>query len=49
MNITKEQDFVVHVLGSAPDINSTIKMEVGIDECLHIEFEYEKSMFVDDR
>ncbi|OQR86531.1 vacuolar protein sorting-associated protein 26B-B [Achlya hypogyna] len=44
-NITREQDFLVHVLGTAPEINSTIKMEVGIEDCLHIEFEYDKSKY----
>ena len=28
-----------------PDTNNTIKMEVGIEDCLHIEFEYNKSKF----
>jgi vacuolar protein sorting-associated protein 26 len=29
-----------------PDSNNSIKMEVGIEDCLHIEFEYNKSKFV---
>ena len=29
-----------------PDINNVIKMEVGIEDCLHIEFEYNKSKCV---
>jgi vacuolar protein sorting-associated protein 26 len=28
-----------------PEINNSIKMEVGIEECLHIEFEYNKSKY----
>ena len=28
-----------------PEANNTIKMEVGIEDCLHIEFEYNKSKF----
>merc|ERR1712217_1017320 len=44
-NITKEIDFVVQNLCQAPDINNTIKMEVGIEDCLHIEFEYDKSKY----
>lgn len=44
-NVVKEQDFVVQVAQPAPEVNSTIKMEVGIEECLHIEFEYEKSKY----
>ena len=39
----KEQDLVVHTLAHYPDQNSSIKMEVGIEDCLHIEFEYNKS------
>lgn len=44
-NICKELDFVVQNLYPAPEINNTIKMEVGIEDCLHIEFEYDKSKF----
>ena len=29
----------------APPVNHSIKMEVGIEECLHIEFEYDKSKY----
>lgn len=29
-----------------PDSNNAIKMEVGIEDCLHIEFEYNKSKYV---
>lgn len=28
-----------------PQLNPPIKMEVGIEECLHIEFEFERSKF----
>jgi len=28
-----------------PEINNSIKMEVGIEDCLHIEFEYNKSKY----
>ena len=28
-----------------PDITKVVKMEVGIEDCLHIEFEYNKSKF----
>ncbi|KAJ6791730.1 vacuolar protein sorting-associated protein 26B-like [Iris pallida] len=28
-----------------PTINNSIKMEVGIEDCLHIEFEYSKSKY----
>lgn len=41
----KELELAVHTLSSYPDINSSIKMEVGIEDCLHIEFEYNKSKY----
>lgn len=44
-DITKEVDIAVHTLSSYPDINNSIKMEVGIEDCLHIEFEYNKSKY----
>jgi vacuolar protein sorting-associated protein 26 len=28
--------------------NSSIKMDVGIEDCLHIEFEYSKSKYAED-
>ena len=28
-----------------PEINNSIKMEVGIEDCLHIEFEYNRSKY----
>lgn len=45
INITKEVDMVVQNLFPQPEINNTIKMEVGIEDCLHIEFEYDKSKY----
>lgn len=44
-DITKELDIVVHTLSTYPELNSSIKMEVGIEDCLHIEFEYNKSKY----
>lgn len=44
-NITKEREFWVQATSPAPEINNTIKMEVGIEECLHIEFEYDKAKY----
>ena len=44
-DITKEVDIAVHTLCSYPDVNNPIKMEVGIEDCLHIEFEYNKSKY----
>jgi len=44
-DVIKEMDIVVHTLSSYPEMNSSIKMEVGIEDCLHIEFEYNKSKY----
>ena len=41
-DIVKEHDIAVHTLSSFPDMNSSLKMEVGIEDCLHIEFEYNR-------
>ncbi|KAI0703056.1 vacuolar protein sorting-associated protein 26 [Cytidiella melzeri] len=44
-DVTKEQDVWVHSFRMPPDSNNSIKMEVGIEDCLHIEFEYNKSKY----
>ena len=44
-NIVKEKDFWVHNYQVEPETNNAIKMEVGIEDCLHIEFEYNKSKY----
>ncbi|XP_064634090.1 vacuolar protein sorting-associated protein 26B-like isoform X2 [Lineus longissimus] len=44
-DVVKEQDIAVHTLSTYPDMNNSIKMEVGIEDCLHIEFEYNKSKY----
>uniref|UniRef100_A0A1D1XLI8 Vacuolar protein sorting-associated protein 26B n=1 Tax=Anthurium amnicola TaxID=1678845 RepID=A0A1D1XLI8_9ARAE len=44
-NIVEYQDFWVHNYSPIPTINNSIKMEVGIEDCLHIEFEYAKSKY----
>jgi len=44
-NIVKELDIWVHNYQKPPEINNSIKMEVGIEDCLHIEFEYNKSKY----
>ncbi|XP_055608910.1 vacuolar protein sorting-associated protein 26B-like [Uranotaenia lowii] len=44
-DVIREVDIAVHTLSSYPDTNSPIKMEVGIEDCLHIEFEYNKSKY----
>ncbi|KAI3379637.1 hypothetical protein SNEBB_001802 [Seison nebaliae] len=45
-NLIREHQLLVHSLSSFPDsTNSPITMEVGIEDCLHIEFEYNKSRY----
>lgn len=44
-SILEYQDFVVRNYHSPPSMNNSIKMEVGIEDCLHIEFEYNKSKY----
>jgi len=44
-NITLEKDLWVHIFQNVPEINNSIKMEVGIEDCLHIEFEYNRSKY----
>eukprot|EP01112_Ceratiomyxa_fruticulosa_P018386 TRINITY_DN586_c0_g1_i1.p1 TRINITY_DN586_c0_g1~~TRINITY_DN586_c0_g1_i1.p1 ORF type:complete len:330 (-),score=70.26 TRINITY_DN586_c0_g1_i1:252-1241(-) len=44
-NILKEMDIWVQNFQKPPEINNSIKMEVGIEDCLHIEFEYNKSKY----
>lgn len=44
-DIVREIDVAVHTLCSYPELSSPIKMEVGIEDCLHIEFEYNKSKY----
>nr|CAB3267630.1 vacuolar protein sorting-associated protein 26B [Phallusia mammillata] len=45
-DFTKELEFIVHTLSTYPEANNnSIKMEVGIEDCLHIEFEYNKQKY----
>lgn len=44
-NITKEVDMVVQNLYPEAELNNSLKMEVGIEDCLHIEFEYGQSKY----
>ncbi|KAJ7918182.1 vacuolar protein sorting-associated protein 26-domain-containing protein [Mycena leptocephala] len=44
-DVAKERDIWVHSFRLPADTNATIKMEVGIEDCLHIEFEYNKSKY----
>jgi vacuolar protein sorting-associated protein 26 len=44
--ITKEEEFIVFNPVSEPAwVDKPIKMEVGIEDCLHIEFEFSRSVF----
>ena len=44
-NIVAEKELWVHSYRMPPSVNDSIKMEVGIEDCLHIEFEYNKSKY----
>ncbi|GAA5826439.1 hypothetical protein JCM11251_002368 [Rhodosporidiobolus azoricus] len=44
-DVVKEKEIWVHSFRMPPDINNSIKMEVGIEDCLHIEFEYNKAKY----
>lgn len=44
-DVSKEKELWVHSYRMPPDSNNSIKMEVGIEDCLHIEFEYNKSKY----
>lgn len=44
-NIVKELTFAVQNVEKEPEISGNIKMEVGIEDCLHIEFEYNKTKY----
>lgn len=43
--VTQEKDVWVQLLGTEPTVHEPIKMEVGIEDCLHIEFEYERRIY----
>lgn len=42
-DIIRERDMWVNSYRMPVEVNNSIKMEVGIEDCLHIEFEYNKS------
>lgn len=42
-DIIRERDMWVNSYRMPIEVNNSIKMEVGIEDCLHIEFEYNKS------
>lgn len=43
--VVREREFWVHSYRVPPESNMPIKMEVGIEDCLHIEFEYNKAKY----
>ncbi|KAL6717937.1 Vacuolar protein sorting-associated protein 26 [Lecanora helva] len=43
--VVREKDIWVYSYRIPPETNSSIKMDVGIEDCLHIEFEYSKSKY----
>ena len=44
-NVSQGFRFWVRNAQAPPEVNNSIKMEVGIEDCLHIEFEYAKSKY----
>ena len=44
-DVVREKDIWVFSYRLPPETNSSIKMDVGIEDCLHIEFEYSKSKY----
>ena len=43
--IKQDKDMIVQLIKDEPRLNQQIKMEVGIEECLHIEFQYKKRYY----
>lgn len=43
--IKQDKDIIVQLIKNEPRLNEPIKMEVGIEECLHIEFQYQKRYY----
>jgi len=44
-DITKIKKFWVHIYSNPTDLKKSIKLDIGIENCLHIEFEYSKSTY----
>jgi vacuolar protein sorting-associated protein 26 len=44
-DVIREKDIWVYSYRIPPEMQSSIKMDVGIEDCLHIEFEYSKSKY----
>ncbi|KAL1958623.1 hypothetical protein VTO42DRAFT_4220 [Malbranchea cinnamomea] len=45
IDVVREKDIWVYSYRMPPEVNTPIKMDVGIEDCLHIEFEYSKSKY----
>ena len=43
--LKQEHDLWMQTIGTEPTHHEAIKMEVGIEECLHIEFEYDRRVY----
>jgi vacuolar protein sorting-associated protein 26 len=44
-DVVREKDIWVYSYKMLPEQNAPIKMDVGIEDCLHIEFEYSKAKY----
>ena len=44
-DVVREKEIWVYSYKEPPETNQSIKMDVGIEDCLHIEFEYSKSKY----
>ncbi|KKA28388.1 hypothetical protein TD95_000186 [Thielaviopsis punctulata] len=44
-DVIREKGIWVYDYSLPPELNNSIKMDVGIEDCLHIEFEYSKSKY----
>lgn len=44
-DITKVKKFWVQIYSNPTDLKKSIKLDIGIENCLHIEFEYSKSTY----
>lgn len=45
MELVKEQEIIVQNIDKEPDLNPNVKMEVGIDNFIQLEYEFFKSKF----
>lgn len=45
LDIVREKNIWVYHYSEPPENNPAIRMDVGIEDCLHIEFEYTKSKY----